>query len=237
MESPTNKSSPFDVDRLMASLDAAAREKGFADHDAWHARQLEIEAARVESDRLRDLAQHREWASRILVGRFPDSVAEEIRAGKPPSSPTKAWGAVQAWLASPKPMLVLAGATGGGKTVAAIRAMAESGCRSQFIRAVQVGAHYERWSSDRESGVQPLDVAVGFMVVDDLGMESMDDRRTELALDEIVDARQSMSRRTIFTTNLTADELRSRYSERVRSRWAQSALVKRVDESDRRRAK
>lgn len=234
---PMDKSDLFDVDRLMASLDAAAREQGFANHDAWYARQREIEAARAEADRLRDLAQHREWASRILVGRFPDSVAEEIRDGRPPSKPTKAWEAVCLWLASSKPALVLAGATGGGKTVAAIRAMAESGCRSQFIRAVQVGAHYERWSSDRESGVQPLDVTVGFMVVDDLGMEPMEDRRTEAAIDEIVDARQSMSRRTIFTTNLTDAELRARYSERVRSRWAQSAMVKTIAETDRRRAK
>jgi DNA replication protein DnaC len=67
-----------------------------------------------------------------------------------------------------------------------------------------------------------LRLGVPLLVVDDLGLEPLDDRRAAVAVEELFHARQSEDVRTIVTTNLTPDEARRRYSERVFSRLAQS---------------
>lgn len=234
MESPKNMSSVFGFAALMRSFETQAKAAGFESHVEWLAsRDAEVERERqVEADAKE--RERRSRACRAVVGRVPDSVLAGIVA-KAPSTSTKALEAARAWFGSDRPTLVLCGGVGAGKTVAAIRVMVDAGVTAQFVRAVQIGAHWERWTSDRESHVPPLDVGCGFLVVDDLGHEPLEDRRSMAALEEIVDARQSMRRRTVFTTNLSNAQILERYSERIRSRWAQSARVIRIDADDARR--
>ena len=230
---------PFDfgLDNIKAQLDANARERGFADCEAELAAESGAAAALADAEWAAKLPARREAIVSRVEGRVAPDVLAELRAGKASSSPTKASSEVRRWLGSSKPAIVLCGAPGAGKTVAAIRAMISHRSTWQYIRAADIGRARERWPSDQGVEIEPLRLSAGFMLVDDLGLEALEDRRVVQALDEIADARQSMSRRTVYTTNLTADQLRARYSERVRSRWAQSAVIVRIADSDHRRAK
>ncbi|MBQ8537072.1 MAG: ATP-binding protein [Clostridia bacterium] len=56
------------------------------------------------------------------------------------------------------------------------------------------------------------------LLVDDLGVEPLMDNITLVYLYNLVNERQTRSRHTIYSTNLTKDELWDRYSERIASR-------------------
>lgn len=199
-----------------------ARAEGFANLEEQEAHERAADEAAAELERQALARKRRESLIRSVGDRVTDDVRTSIVEGRPLGD-TDAWRAVQAWLTSSQPAIILAGPTGSGKTVAAIRALADWRGSTQFVRALRIGAHFERWSSDREDKIMPLDVGVGLLVVDDLGQEPLDDRRSLPALEEIVDARQSARTRTIFTTNLTAEQYGARYSDRMRSRLFQAA--------------
>jgi DNA replication protein DnaC len=82
-----------------------------------------------------------------------------------------------------------------------------------------------------------LDLGADLLVVDDLGQEPIEDRRAMPAIEEVLDSRQSERTRTLITTNLDADAIRDRYSERIRSRLAQNAKLFAVPGDDRRRVR
>lgn len=193
-----------------------------------------IQRAEAEKQRREEEAERvrkfRHGVLKSIGPRFTDDVARGLVDGAGLAD-TVAHLTVREWLASSKPTLVLSGGTGTGKTVAAMRAILEADS-FQFLRAIRIGAHYERWSSDREDDVEPIRFGVALLVVDDLGQEPIDDRRVMPAIEEVLDQRQSERTRTLITTNLSADQLRSRYSERIVSRLRQNATVKILGASD-----
>jgi DNA replication protein DnaC len=198
------------------------------------ARSAEREAAEAQ----RKEGERRNHVRAVLAhvgSRVTDDVARALFLGGELDD-TPAHLAVTDWLESQKPALVLSGGTGTGKTVAAVRAMVRYGSY-QFVRAIRVGAHFERWASDREDGVDPLRLGCSFLVLDDLGQEAESDRRAAQAVEEILDHRQRENTRTLITTNLTPDAIKARYSDRVVSRLRQNATVKAVNTTDMRRAR
>ncbi len=229
--------SGFDARRMMADLERmaldGARSRGFETVEAMLEHDRIAEARRAEAEVLADAARHRRAVVSSLLGRLRPDVAEALLVGK--LRETDAVRTVRAWLATDKPTLVLSGGTGAGKTVAAALALCERIGSFQVLRAPRLGAAFERWQSDREDGAEALRVNVATLLVDDLGLEPLDDRRVPLALEEIFDARQTASRRTVVTTNLSRDAMRARYSDRVLSRLAQNAAVVPVDGDDMRR--
>jgi hypothetical protein len=237
MESSKKASDLFDLEGIQRRLEQNAREQGFPSSDELLRDEESKRVARAEAEWLARLPARREAIVSKLDGRAPPEVLDELRSGAPPAVHTKGRQAVQAWLASSKPALVIYGGAGGGKSIGAIRAMIEHRGTWQYIRATEVGKHYERWQSEREDHIEPLRVGCSFMVVDDLGQEPLEDRRVVSALNEITDGRQSMSRRTVYTSNLELEAIRERYSEPVRSRWAQCATFIRIADVDHRRAR
>lgn len=213
-----------------------ARELGFKTVDELERHEAAQEDSAGRSERaVRDL-RRRERACAAAHGRITDAVRVQILHGEPLPT-TKAVEAVDAWRGGKKPILVISGGTGCGKTVSTVLAMAACSERVQFVRAIRIGAHFERWGSDRDDKIPALDMDCGLLVVDDLGQELVEDRRTMPALEEIVDYRQSLRTRTIFTTNLTPAQIKERYSERFRSRLTQNAELAQVEGSDLRRAR
>ena len=128
---------------------------------------------------------------------------------------TPARNAVREFMVDAPGTLILAGPVGTGKTVAACSAFLRQ--RGLFVRA----AHLSRLGWFDEDAWRPYERAA-LLVVDDLGTEYFDAKGGGQAQWEtFFDLRHSELRRTICTTNLTADEFKSRYSEKWRDRLAE----------------
>jgi DNA replication protein DnaC len=125
---------------------------------------------------------------------------------------TRALELVQAWLISPRPMLVLLGEPGQGKTVAAAWGLAR--IQGRYVRAQDLCDMRANW---RERNTYRYHLRTGMLVLDELGTER-DESAARDTLQDVVDARQRLPRRTLILGNLTKAQLVERYDKRTLSR-------------------
>lgn len=171
--------------------------------------------------------------SRLDPFELPDDMREAVVAGS--LSATPALAATREWYAAKaKPVLLLRGTTGRGKTIAALDAIANHG--GQYVGAREFARlSTSRWSEDVERYSRMLTCAL--LVVDDLGRES-DANEMSAALLDVLDARPSTRKRTVLITNFGRRQWLERYpDERLRSRLAQLAHDVADKGEDLRRAK
>lgn len=119
-------------------------------------------------------------------------------------------------------LVVLAGRPGVGKSVAAaLMAFRESRGNCQCLRWVQSGELARGFSYDADAFGELARVWV--LVIDDLGVEYVDDKGRFLStLEELLSKRHAKMRRTIITTNITDKAtFVARYGERLASRIAE----------------
>lgn len=175
------------------------------------------------------LKRRNEAADRIDSEGVPltPDVAPAIRAGQLPSIATEAIAIVRDWMSTGdvQPILVLSGATGRGKDVAAAYALATGPDRcvwlakSELLRvyAAYFGDGAERWSKALSSQL---------LVLSDIGTEKeYEVERMQCALLDAIEERKRHVRatRTIITTNMSERAWRTRYSDpRMHSRMLQS---------------
>ncbi len=231
---------------VMARAEREAERQGITVDELWERQRLADEAhARHQKHAL--LAEERAERIRAISPGLTAEVAHALCSGSLETGPTRpAMAAVRAWVASdaPRPVLVLAGGTGTGKTVAAAWALSRLG--GEYVRSVDLARRSEPYRGEAE----PLNVAAHeLLVLDDLGTETRSaagalDRRFMPALYDIVDQRQGVMRRgtrwiprrTLITTNLTKKQFVEAYpDERIRSRLAQSCTWVALDGVDQRR--
>lgn len=191
------------------------------------------ETQRIEEERRREQAEagaafeaHRSTCAEKLFGAI----------GMPPRALAVASGHLDtteslAAVDDARDMLVLSGAPGCGKTVAAaawlvgfVRDKAnwkpdgfdDKTPRFRWHRPVWVtAARLARWERYDEEKMDEL-LKTPRLVVDDLGGEYMDKGGFYASLlDEIVNERQAASRPTVLTTNLDAEAFKARYGERI----------------------
>lgn len=115
-----------------------------------------------------------------------------------------------------RPLLVLAGGTGCGKSLAAAwMLMRRKGGR--FMPAVDIASLQPRKrAADRERLDELRDMSA-ILVIDDLGTEAIDDDwRSQL--DVLLDQRSGNRRLTVITTNLAGSDFHNEYGARVWSR-------------------
>lgn len=123
--------------------------------------------------------------------------------------------AVREFMASPRTLLVLAGGTGCGKTVAACvgldsAVVVESGTLRKVGRFTKAIDLVRAGTFDGEFWDELTDVSM--LVVDDLGTEPLDEKGWALAnIAALIDQRYDACRKTILTTNLDAARFRARY--------------------------
>lgn len=129
---------------------------------------------------------------------------------------TKALDGVTQWLTTPDapPVLVLAGPTGSGKTVAMAYALAE--LEARWITCTQLTrrsvANFGDEAEEYESTLRAR-----ALCVDDVGTERMAAEPVTSMLVELLEKRQST--RTVITTNLSGSDFVKRYGDaRLRSR-------------------
>lgn len=150
--------------------------------------------------------------------------------------PTSATMAVDRFLASSARILVLAGAVGVGKTVAAAYAMRRRRGYCRFVAAAKLtdtAGFEDRARRDRQAIYD-----CGLLVVDDVGTEYGDAKGWfQSVLEPLLVDRHGQKRLTIVTCNLDASAFSARYGERIVDRIAGSGMfVPLVGPSLRRRA-
>lgn len=139
---------------------------------------------------------------------------------------TDAVRAVDEWLATKTPFLVLRGGVGTGKTVASAYAIARTFGAYVPARRLRSLVTRDTWDLDggnRERGNYDPFEASSLVVLDDLGAEADDAVKFNDALLELVEWRQVPGKRLIITTNLTRDRIRERYDARFVDRLIESA--------------
>lgn len=143
--------------------------------------------------------------------RIPARYLEDLAAVRETPALTR----VRAWIgegARAASVLVLAGAPGSGKTVAAAWALGElSGtffaARSLVLSDAERGEAYRALTS------------CDLLVLDDLGSEYADRHGwSRSVIDAVIESRHADLRRTIVTTNLAGDAFARRYGQRVADR-------------------
>lgn len=140
---------------------------------------------------------------------------------------TEAWGIYEtiatkavAELSLSRPVLLLCGSPGCGKTLASVRGLGDALEHS----AVTSGLFVKSFELSRLSMFAPEDKArmaslsrTRFLILDDLGAEMLHDGMRPM-LDELIDARYQNGSRTILTTNLDPQAFKARYGERIADR-------------------
>lgn len=147
---------------------------------------------------------------------------------------TKAVALVRRWMETRrkqpkawKPILVILGGVGIGKTTAAAWACEWRDGMYTKTRTL-TAAHRAMFGDQREEWRSMMRSPL--LVIDDLGREA--DEHGIVAVEDAIDERQSHP--TIITGNITKAEALSRYGDRVSSRLGESGVVVWLDGEDRR---
>ena len=190
----------------------AARHRALV--EALHEAALEREAAEAEAMR----------ASRALRRLESAGVGARSLEAASAALDTEAMRATRDWLESGATWLVLCGARGTGKTVAAtwaVREAVRTGGTAAFRRASELA----KLSMFDEGAKEMTRLrGVGLLVLDDYGAEVASDY-ARAQLHELLDARHEDFGRTVLTSNLAWRGVAERMGERLTDRLQQSGRV------------
>lgn len=145
---------------------------------------------------------------------------------------------VRLWRENPnsKPMLVLCGPVGRGKTIAAADALVNCEAPKRYVGARELERISMAKFGDAQEAYEQL-LHIRFLVIDDLGRED-DLGRMQTALLDAVDMRRRTGLLTILATNFSRKSFEQRYSDaRLQSRLAECAQWFADAGEDMRRAK
>ena len=159
---------------------------------------------------------------------FDPLMFSPVKTGDAPSSPREFMGIVreicQRWAdhypnQTPRD-LTLSGKTGVGKTFL-LHAMAarlrERGFQPMVISAYSFQSIARKSYFQGDEGLEEL-IQTEILMLDDLGSEPMIQNITTELLFTLINERQRRRRATVVSTNLSGEELKNRYSERIASR-------------------
>lgn len=179
----------------------------------------------VDPDEARREAEYR-WA-RLSTADFP---RRAIDAARTADDSTAAIRRVCSWTPETESILVLSGAPGCGKTVAATWWASKQRRTPRFVRATTFAAssRYDRDTRDTWFNARGL-------VLDDLGTEYLDAKGSFLVdLDELLDVFYGDKKPLLITTNCTKDAFKERYGARVVDRLRESGSWFSISDASRR---
>ena len=174
----------------------------WAEHDARVAVERAKEAAEEAAD------QEARRYGRLTKAGFPQRALDAVRTADEAKS---AIARIKTWDPEKSSVLVLSGAAGCGKTVAATWWALRHARSTIFVRASTFAA-----SSRYDRETRAAWFAASAMVLDDLGTEYLDAKGSFLVdLDELIDVYYGDRKPLIITTNCKAEVFGKRYGERI----------------------
>ena len=192
--------------------------------EEWQAQRARSRGITVEELIRADEKQQREEAVRRARQEEANTRESLLRAGVPlrtlesAEQPIDTPALREIW--EPADLLVLAGNPGVGKSVAACVWLIRSSSTESYTgswRWIQAGSIARGFAYDEDAF--GLITQVHALVIDDLGIEYLDQKDRYLStLEEILSARFANRRPTLLTTNLTPEKFKERYGERLVSR-------------------
>jgi DNA replication protein DnaC len=146
-----------------------------------------------------------------------------VGVAAPPLADTPALAAMRTWVSTGKDAgecVVLCGPTGIGKTCAAAWGLLQlppGGRRFVYFPALCAML----MDPDRRADARALALHTPVLVCDDFGAEYIKAAGSYLEgqIDEVIWTREAECRPTVFTTNLTPDQLKARVTDRTIDRW------------------
>lgn len=216
-----------------------------AERKAWEEANPELTTAWNEAWK-EDEARNAETEKRAKLGARAAQVREEAparleRLGCPPRAvdlwesnkgkPNAASKALERMDNERKCIALLTGGTGVGKTCAAVAYLAcellldaRDDLPVLFVRATEC-ARMGLYDEDDKRLAHQMRTATA-LVIDDLGAEFLSEGSIwRTVLDEVIDTRYGAKLTTILTTNLTQDEFKKRYGERIADRIRHAGVV------------
>lgn len=190
--------------------------------------EAEIERQRAEDEERQERERRSAGRRQVLQALRGVPLRDEIKMAIVDGSigATKAIDATRRWQSGSKPILLLLGGVGCGKTVAGAYAMAralEAGRDAAYAKMRDVAHLYRAGFGDDAKAFEGL-LRVSLLVVDELTTER-DPELGRAALNEVVDERGSRGRPTMLLANRTKAEIRERYDARTIDRLREGAVV------------
>lgn len=176
--------------------------------EEWARRDAEVLARRASEEA--DARAERESAKikRLTDAGFPLRAVDAARSADENRAVIQR---IKGWDHATKSAIVLAGAPGCGKTVAATWWALRQNWPPMFLRATSFAASSRYDRDDRKAWF-----AAGALVLDDLGTEFLDAKGSFLVdLDELLDVFYGDRKPLVITTNVDVETFRQRYGARV----------------------
>ena len=201
------------LDEAIAECMARTREASAAE-----ALRMGIEPEELEARRIA-YARFQQRARALADSGVALPPADLARIAEDDITETEPMRIVRKWLGADidRPILVLCGAVGAGKTVACGWAIAESGTGSA-IHAPELPRRLLPTSFDAAAGLGRVNLRARLMVLDDLGTEPDAGAPRWAEAFAMMIERRLMIGRTIITSNLARPQFAPRYGERIASR-------------------
>ena len=179
----------------------------------WAAHDERVRIARADLDKLVTIERSRE----LIAKGWPVRAVEEAMNASPIVHATQV---MRAWDFRRQNIIILSGASGVGKTVAAaVWALERTRVAPEFLHAAEFAAasRYDKEDRNTWEGATAL-------VVDDLGVEYADAKGNfQASIDELVNRFYSMRRPLVITTNMVIADFKQRYQLRIVDRMREAA--------------
>lgn len=177
------------------------------------AEEIAVQRRRDMLARDEETERAREAEDRIVAMGVPAKDLALIKAQK-----IETTEAVEALAMGGKPLVVISGNPGCGKTTAASNWLVTTPGPGLFVKA----AAMSRWDCYDNEEMDRL-LKAPKLVIDDLGLEFMDRHGRFLSvLTEVIDVRYDASLPMVITTWLPPDDFKARYGERIADRLRES---------------
>lgn len=218
------------------------QDTGYIDGAKCHCFEKEIVRFLYSQSNLQDILEHENF-SHFNLEYYPDDYTEEATGETPRDNMRNILETVKSFLSgfSNTPgNLLLYGNTGVGKTFLTNCIAKELLDRSYtvvYLTSLKLFDILETYKFDRELSQEEKNASISYilnsdlLIIDDLGTE-LNNSFTSSQLYHCIDTRLTNHRSTIISTNLSFDDLRERYSERIFSRITSNYTLLKITGDD-----